>query len=441
MAVAANSLVELRAALAEGRATPESVVDTVLTRANSNQGKNVFLSFKPERAWDDARAAQARFRNVPKPLLYGLPISLKDCFDLAGSPTTCGSRYYEEQNPPAKHDSAMALRLRAQGATIVGKTHLNQLAYGITGENPDYGDCLQPGSETHLTGGSSSGAAASVLEGSAYAGVGTDTGGSLRVPAALCGLASYRASLHLSRRLGLWHGCVPFAPSFDTLGWIFQDLRDAPFLAEAILGLNPPTKAETRVRIAIASSGFLNDCDPAVLAAYSDWQSRLRSLGATLVPCDLDYWNDAVSIFAPIQALEAASAHGARTGGDYSHFEPAIAEKLIWGASIRAAELEYFRRQHKNFRARVDALLHEFEYLLLPCCPVSKLLAGADHKETRLRIFRYTTPLSLAGVPIATLPAKSGAGMQLAAARGGDLRLLSFAAEIGKQFTEQRGAN
>ena len=439
--MASNTLPELRTALSEGRATPESVLDTVLPRANSNRGNNVFLSLKPGRAWDDARAAEARFRNLPKPLLYGLPISLKDCFDLAGSQTTCGSRYYERQNPPAKHDSAMALRLRAQGAVIVGKTHLNQLAYGITGENQDYGDCLQPGSEVLLTGGSSSGAAASVMEGSAFAGVGTDTGGSLRVPAALCGLASYRTSLHLSRRLGLWHGCVPFAPSFDTLGWIFQDLRDAPFLAEAILGLNPPTKAETQVRIACASTEFLHDCDPAVLAAYSEWQVRLRSLGATLVPCDLDFWNDAVSIFAPIQALEAASIHSARTGGDYSHFEPAIAERLAWGSSIRAAELEYFRRQHKRFRARVDALLHEFEFLIVPCCPISKLLAGSDHKETRLRLLRYTTPLSLAGAPVVTLPAKGGAGMQLAAARGGDLRLLSYAAEIGKQFVEGGGAN
>ena len=180
----------------------ETVAQHYLARANSNRGKNVYLSLDPERCLAEARSTQARFCGQPKPLLYGLPISLKDCFDLAGFPTTCGSKYYAEHTAPAQHDSAVALRLHAQGAIITGKTHLNALAYGITGENPDFGDCLQLGNDSLLTGGSSSGAAASVLEGSAYAAVGTDTGGSLRVPAALCGLASYRASLHLARRQG-----------------------------------------------------------------------------------------------------------------------------------------------------------------------------------------------------------------------------------------------
>src|SRR6202035_4533129 len=129
-----------------------------------------------------------------RPALYGIPISFKDCFDVAGTITTCGSSFYAHHNPPAGKNSWVAQRLLDSGAILTGKTHLHQLAYGVTGETPDYGDCLHPRAPTLLTGGSSSGAAASVQEGSALAAIGTDTGGSIRIPAALCGLAGYRTS-------------------------------------------------------------------------------------------------------------------------------------------------------------------------------------------------------------------------------------------------------
>ena len=138
----------------------------------------------------------------------------------------------------------MAARLRAQGAIIIGKTHMHPLAYGITGENPDYGDCVQPRDARRLTGGSSSGAAASVQEQSAFAAIGTDTGGSVRAPAALCGLAGYRASVELAHQTKLWRGGVHLAPTFDTLGWLFQDLRDAPLLAEALFDLQCPKRPQ-----------------------------------------------------------------------------------------------------------------------------------------------------------------------------------------------------
>jgi Asp-tRNA(Asn)/Glu-tRNA(Gln) amidotransferase A subunit family amidase len=188
----------LRAELIAGRMTPREAMRDALTHANSNAGMNVYLAPDAKRAMREAEDLPSRFGGSAgaereKPLLYGLPISLKDCFDLAGFSTSCGSRFYAEQSGIVSTDSAVATRLRAQGARIVGKTNLHQLAYGITGENPEYGDCLQPRDPTRLTGGSSSGAAASVQEGSAVAAIGTDTGGSIRVPAALCGLAGCRS--------------------------------------------------------------------------------------------------------------------------------------------------------------------------------------------------------------------------------------------------------
>ena len=421
----------LRDALARAEITPHTAVEQTLARANSNASRNVYLALDADAALREAEALPRRFGTGPKPQLYGLPVSLKDCFDLAGFSTSAGSRFYAARNGIAHEDSAVAARLRALGAVIIGKTHLHQLAYGITGQNPDYGDCVQPNDAHRLTGGSSSGAAASVQEGSAVAAIGTDTGGSIRAPAAFCGLAGYRASIDLAHRLGLWRGGVHLAPSFDTLGWLYRDLRDAPLLAEALFGLSVPPGADTNVRIGCVSDDFLRDCKPVVLAGFTHWREKLEKSGARLLPVDTTFWEDAMSIFAPIQAHEAAAIHAAKTGGDFSHFEKSIAERLAWGASIPADQIERLRRLHVVFRERVDALLREHHFLIAPCAPVSQLVAGGDHRETRGTILRHTAPLSLPGVPIVTLPAAGGGGVQLIAARGDDARLLAYAAYLG----------
>jgi Asp-tRNA(Asn)/Glu-tRNA(Gln) amidotransferase A subunit family amidase len=430
MSAVPSPLQQLRAALVSGGITPRAVTERALSQANSNRGHNVYITRVPEWTLSEAEAAAARFGTNEKPLLYGLPVSLKDCFELAGFATSCGSRYYAETDGLAREDSAVAARLRAQGASITGKTHMHPLAYGITGENPDYGDCLQPSEARWLTGGSSSGAAASVQEGSAVAAIGTDTGGSIRVPAALCGLAGYRASIELAHERGLWRGGGHLAPSFDTLGWLFRDLRDGPWLVEGLFGLSVPVTAETRVRIGSVDPAFLHDCEPGVLEEWARWRQRLVERGAEITPFDGAFWDEAMAIYAPIQAHEAATIHSAKTGGDFSHFEASIAERLTWGASIAAGEVEQLRQRCAAFRKRIDALLCEHDFVIAPCAPVGRLAAGVDHTGSRRLILRYTTPMSLAGVPVVTLPGLGGAGVQLVAARGADARLLSYAAAL-----------
>ena len=434
MPTASSPIEQLRSALASGDATPRTLAEQALARANSNAGRNVYLALDPERTLREATELPERFSGREKPMLYGVPVSLKDCFDLAGFPTTCGSSFYATQSGRAAEDSAVAERLRSQGAVIVGKTHLHPLAYGITGENPDYGDCVQPKRPECLTGGSSSGAAASVQEGSAVAAIGTDTGGSIRVPSALCGLAGYRSSQPLARERGLWRGGVHLAPSFDTLGWIFPDLRDGPLLGEALFGLHVPATAKTRVRIGCVDPEFLRNCEPGVLAVLAQWQERLRERGAEIVPFDAGFWDEAVDIFAPIQAHEAAAIHSPKTGGDFSHFEASIAERLAWGASIPPDEIERPRQLHAAFRDRMDALVREYDFLICPCAPMSCLAAGADHSQTRRSILRYTVPVSLAGMPTVTLPSETGAGVQLVAARGADAELLAYAAALARNL-------
>jgi Asp-tRNA(Asn)/Glu-tRNA(Gln) amidotransferase A subunit family amidase len=444
---APTSLAQLRAALRSGDVTPVDAVEQHLARANSNSGRNVYTAIDRERALRDADELTQRFAGHAKPALYGLPISLKDCFDLAGFVTTAGTRFYAQHNAPVREDSAVAARLKEQGAVIVGKTHLHPLAYGITGENPDYGDGTQPRDAKLLTGGSSSGAAASVQEGSAVAGIGTDTGGSIRAPAALCGLAGFRASIELAHARGLWRGGVHLSQAFDTIGWLFRDLSDGPLLASALFGLEIPAPISDRtaasdraavsarpadkIRIGVVSADFTNGAEPVVMQGVAHWTERLRDAGAELVTFDSSWWREAWDIYAPIQANEAAKIHAEATRGDYSVFEPRIAERLAWGASLPAAEVEKFRVRHAAFRERTDTLLREFDFVMAPCSPVARLEARADHTNARKAILSYTTPMSLAGAPVVTLPAAGGAGVQLAAARGADARLLAFAARFG----------
>jgi Asp-tRNA(Asn)/Glu-tRNA(Gln) amidotransferase A subunit family amidase len=444
---AATSFAQLRAALQSGDVTPIAVVEQHLARANSNSGHNVYIAIDREEVLREADEVTRRFAGRVKPALYGLPISLKDCFDLAGFVTTAGTRFYAQHKAPAREDSAVAARLKEQGAVIVGKTHLHPLAYGITGENPDYGDETQPRDAKSLTGGSSSGAAASVQEGSAVAGIGTDTGGSIRVPAALCGLSGFRASIGLAHARGLWRGGVHLSQAFDTLGWLFRDLSDGPLLASALFGLeifagvSSRTAASDRaavsarpaekLRIGVVDAQFVDDAEPVVMQGLAHWTERLSDAGAEFVTFESSWWREAWDIYAPIQASEAAAIHAAATGGNYSVFEPRIAERLAWGASLPAAEVEKFRSRFAAFRARTDALLREFDFVMAPCAPVARLEAGADHTNARKAILSYTTPMSLAGAPVVTLPAAGGAGVQLAAARGADARLLAFAARFG----------
>lgn len=415
---------EVRDSLCSGRITPLNVVREVLQKANSNQGKNVYLWLKEEDVYRQAQLLESRFPDPAlRPPLYGIPVSLKDCFDLQGTLTSCGTRFYAHANGIAAEDSWVAARLQELGAIIVGKTHLHPLAYGITGENPEYGDCVQPKNPARLTGGSSSGAAASVQEGSALAAIGTDTGGSIRVPAALCGLAGYRSSLGK----GSWSGGAHLAQSFDTIGWLYRNLEDGPLLGTALFDLPAPEESRSRIRAAVVSSDFLEDCEQAVLTSLQEFMEELKGLDAEISVINVPWWTDLREIFAGIQAHEAAKIHA----GHFDAFEPAIRDRLLWGASLSDDEVAALRGKHEQFRERMDTLLRQYDMVVLPAAPVGVLAAGADHSTTRQRLLRYTVPASLAGVPVVTVPMPVG-GMQLLSAWGKDSELLSLSAEIGK---------
>jgi len=427
---------DLRRALSSGAIKPTDLAEQALARANQNPSKNTYL-------WQDAgwtRAEAMRAEKAPRgsdgpfgdgrSALWGLPVSVKDCFDLAGAPTSCGTSFYRDLKGNAEQDSWVVEQLRNAGAVITGKTHIHPLTYGITGENPDFGDCLLPGDPGALTGGSSSGAVASVLEGSAVAAIGTDTGGSVRVPASLGRLAGYRATLGR----GDWSGGAHLAESFDTLGWLFRDLEDAPLLTGIYApGLQAPELQFAR--FAVVADSFFHDCEPQVLAAFRSTIRELEALGLQASTIDPDWWSESRGIFARIQAWEAARLHA----GYFDNFQPAIRERLEMGARITPAEIAALRQRHAEFNARMDDLFAAHQLIMLPCAPVSRLAAGADHSQTRAHLLRYTTPFSLAGVPVVAIPCSAG-GMQVAAQRGLDEPLAQLAARIGEQRKLNRQA-
>ena len=424
------------------------VAATSVRCANGNASRNTYIRFNEDELREQAESLSQRFA-IPasRPPLFGVPISLKDCFDLAGAVTTCGAKYYAEHHAPAAQDSAMAARLRASGALITGKTHLHPLAYGITGQNPDYGDCLQPRDASLLTGGSSSGAAASVQEGSALAAIGTDTGGSVRVPAALCGLAGYRASHKLAYAAGpwpatpegLWAGAAHLAASFDTVGVLLRDPRDAAPIAHVLFGV-PFAGIPKGPRIGYVGSSFLSDCDADVLAAFAGWREKAASAGASLAEIDTASWLGSEEVFAGIQAHEAAALHR----GSYDEFEPMIAQRLHWGASLTQADLAPLQQRQLDIRAGMATLFDRFDFLMLPCAPLSRLVAAEDQSPARQRILRYTTPFSLAGLPVIALPGEIiggpfGTGVQIAAAPGNDAALLAYAGALAQTIVDEVG--
>lgn len=171
---------------------------------------------------------------------------------------------------------------------------------------------------------------------------------------------------------------------------------------------------------------MLEDCEPPVVASIAAWKERLLTSGAPVCEVQPEFFSEAYSIYAPLQANEAAPLHR----GFFDEFEPAIAERLRWGASLKPEEVVAWRKKHQIFVEKMNALFEHSDFLLMPAVPLAKLLAGEDQTAARPRILGYTTPGSLAGLPAVVLPGKPG--VQLLAARGQDARLLHFAAQLGR---------
>jgi Asp-tRNA(Asn)/Glu-tRNA(Gln) amidotransferase A subunit family amidase len=422
-------LAKLLAALREGKLTVAAVAEAVIAREETLRPTRAFTFFDAE----ELRREAARLDRLGPPRrrgerpLHGLPVSLKDLFDARGQPTGCGSSFFAETRPTPARDGSEAARWRAAGALLVGKTHLNEFAYGITGENLHLGPCLQPRDLARLTGGSSSGAAATVQGGAAAVGVGTDTGGSLRVPAALCGLASWRQST----RGRVARGMFPLAPSFDSVGWVQRDLADVALIWEAMFGALRTRRAPWRV--AFLSGKWLEGCESSILAEHEKFARALaKSPRVRLVEIEADF-SEAPEIFSGIQAYEAARIHRNFLKKFADRYDLVVFGRLEWGASITPENYRKLQRARTRFSGSLRKLFAKTDFLIAPAAPYLELRVGENFDSRRRALLQITTPFSLAGLPALVAPWRKGApGSQILAPRGDDARLAAFSRDLAQ---------
>ncbi len=336
--------------------------------------------------------------------LRGVPYLLKDLFDVVGLPTRAGSPFLAAVRP-VERDSALVARLRELGAALAGKTHLVEFAAGLTGENRTFGDCPHPTAPGRLAGGSSSGSAALVAAGVAPFAIGTDTGGSIRVPAAFCGVYGYRGAPGDA----FIRDAFPLSPTCDTAGWFTSRADDLLEVCDALLGPVAPAAARPRgvaLRAADLWPGAIVD------AACTEAAQRLAPLAdrATVAGL-LASWRDATDAYATLVAHEAHGIHRAWLGPHRSAYDPTIWQRLEAAAGFDAARLDGARAVRERVRREFDAFLAAHDFLVLPCAPFPALTKAQCTPEARRAMLTFTAPASLAGLPVLTLPVRLADGL------------------------------
>jgi aspartyl-tRNA(Asn)/glutamyl-tRNA(Gln) amidotransferase subunit A len=334
--------------------------------------------------------------------LGGVPYFLKDLFDVVGEPTLAGSTFLPEVRPTPLRDSTLVTRFRQAGAVLAGKTHLHEFAYGLTGENPHYGNCEHPGFPGRTTGGSSSGSAALVAAGVVPLASGTDTGGSVRLPAAFCGLFGFRLTPH-----DTWiSDAFPLAQSFDTAGWFTANAADMRQALGALTGLR--TMQREPRGLYLEPPGL----DPEVATACR------QAAGQFTLPAEAglqgDLWATfarAGDAYAVIQSTEAHAIHHAWMERYHDRYDPAVWSRLARARQWTLAQQESAQVTLAMVRLKWTQIFLTYDFLVLPASPCPALTHAECTQENRSRILTLTAPASLGGLPVLTIPVRLPSGL------------------------------
>jgi amidase/aspartyl-tRNA(Asn)/glutamyl-tRNA(Gln) amidotransferase subunit A len=334
--------------------------------------------------------------------LGGVPYFLKDVFDVAGLPTFAGSTFLPEVRPTPTRDGAIVSALRDAGAAFAGKTHLHEFAYGITGENPHYGDCTHPHFPDRTSGGSSSGSAAAVAAGLVPVAIGSDTGGSIRVPAAFCGLFGFR----LTPRAPSIGDAFPLAPSFDTAGWFTAHAADMRAMLAALAGPREPARHP-------------RGCYLAWPEAAPDVAIACRAAAEPLAPPADDATREALlagfqsgaEIYATLSASEAWEVHAAWADRFRDHYDPVVWARLHRALRITPEARDRARLGLAAVRRVWAQFFQTFDFLVLPATPFEALAKADCTPENRHRLLALAAPASLGGLPVLTVPVALPSGL------------------------------
>lgn len=423
---------------ARGIATGSETATRLLARARANEERARALNPIAWVDWEaaaaqasamDAEAASGRLRGP----LHGIPVSIKDLFNVRGMPTRGGTR---APLPDLGRDEAeLVTRLRAAGALIFAKTNMHEIALGATGENAWTGDVCNPHDPARQAGGSSSGAAVAVASGIGLAAVGSDTGGSVRVPAAFCGVTGFKPS----------YGAIPLAGGLylsrtcDHAGPIAQSVDDCALLFEAMaLRSTAHANVPRAPRLAVPGSWLANRMSDAVAGRFERTLEALARAGATVERLEMPALDLAWANYTPIVRAEAAFVHRAALAAGGEGFSEAVRAPMVDGAALPAVRYLEAMQAREQVRGDLAAILRDFDAIVLPTSPVLPPLrrqvevevAGGRRMSTREAVLGQTLAFSLVGLPALSIPCGTEqglpVGLQIVGAADSDPRVLAL---------------
>src|SRR5262245_21624421 len=372
---------QLAADLAAGRTTSRQLTEEALARIEdtNGEGSKAFIKVWREQAVATADASDAlRHTGLVPSLLAGIPVSIKNLCDVAEETTLAGSKALEDE-PAAEEDAPVVARLRAAGAVIVGSTNMSEFAFSGVGFNPHYGTPGNPADRRRVPGGSSAGAAVSVADRMAVAALGTDTGGSVRIPAAVCGIVGFKPT---ARRVPI-DGVVPLSTSLDSIGPLANSVEccavlDSVFASEPIDVPEPVPLAG--LRLGVPMHYVMDELDPVVAKAFERALRTLAQIGVKIEHFDLPHLKQLPEINAKggLAAAEAYAWHSRHvTTGDYllayaeTEYDPLVAARIRRGADISAADYIWLLNQRAYLQQEVAKITVNYDALAMPTCAIT----------------------------------------------------------------------
>jgi len=437
-----TTVLGLAADLAAGRTTSSALVDEALARIAdpAGEGARTFTKVYAGAA-REAAAAQDHLRQagyVASPLA-GLPVSIKDLFDVAGEVTLAGSTALDDR-PPAERDAPIVARLKAAGAVIVGKTNMTEFAFSGVGINPHYGTPGNPYDRQRVPGGSSAGAPVSVADAQAVVAIGTDTGGSVRIPAALCGVVGLKPTAKRIAR----DGATPLSTTLDSIGPLANSvaccaMADAVMAGEAPVAPDPAPVAG--LRLGVPQSFVLDDLAPEVAAAFEAACAALARAGARVSDLPLAELSEypRLSDRGLLVNSEAFAWHEELLSRRGNEYDPRVRSRIEFGRPVSAAAYIRLCAARGDFIARVAARTTEFDALLMPTVaitapPIAAFADDRDYFRLNGLILRNTSVINFLDRCAVTLPIQPAdaapVGLMVVGEHGADQRLLAVARGI-----------
>ena len=348
--------------------------------------------------------------------LSGIPIAVKDLYETAGIRTTAGSLFFKDYIP--EQDAVAVKKLKAAGANIIGKTSTHEIALGVTNINPHYGSPRNPWDTSRITGGSSGGSAAAVATGMCMAAMGSDTGGSIRIPASLCGVVGLKPTYG---RVSL-RGVFPLSWNLDHAGPLTRSVKDAALLLQVLAGYDEedPSSADVPVddyskrieagikgwRIALAVGEFVEVSNAEVLAALQAAAHIFEYLGANLEEVDVSWLYEAALANGQLVQADGAAYHRERLEANPELFGADVRQRLETGRDLPSATYALARRKQVEVRRRSEQFFRQYDALLLPSTPITALpIDDIENSASQApALTRFTAPFNLTGLPALSLP-------------------------------------